>query len=73
MKLRAAEHVIELAEYGMTVGLGSGFTAAIWVHLAGDRVRNKGLRIKGVASSRASERIGHSNGIPFIEFQMRSD
>jgi len=57
-EIGAAEHVIELAESGMTVGLGSGSTAAMWVHLLGERVRDKGLRIKGVASSMASERIG---------------
>ncbi|WP_158790439.1 ribose-5-phosphate isomerase RpiA [Granulicella sp. L60] len=69
MKLRAAEHVIELVESGMTVGLGSGSTAAMWVHLLGERVRDKGLRIKAVASSVASERIGQSYGIPFIELR----
>jgi ribose 5-phosphate isomerase A len=67
MKLRAAEHAVELVESGMTVGLGSGSTAAIGLHLLGRRVRDEGLRIKGVASSLASERLGHSYGIPFIE------
>lgn len=66
MKVRAAQRAIELVQTGMTVGLGSGSTASIWIRLLGERVRDRGLQITAVASSEDSERLGRSYGIPFV-------
>lgn len=69
MKLRAAQRALELVESGMTLGLGSGSTATIWIKLLGEKMRAQGLRIRAIASSDDSERLGKSFGIPFVTFQ----
>lgn len=69
LKLRAAERALELVEPGMTVGLGSGSTATLWIKLLGERVRDQGLDIRAIASSEDSERLGRSYGIPFVNFE----
>src|SRR5215475_1204975 len=69
MKLRAAQRALELVESGMTLGLGSGSTATIWIKLLGEKVRGQGLRIRAIASSEDSERLGKSFGIPFVTFE----
>lgn len=69
MKLRAAQRALELVEPGMTLGLGSGSTATIWIKLLGEKVRDHGLKIRAVASSNDSELLGKSYGIPFVSFE----
>jgi ribose 5-phosphate isomerase A len=69
MKLHAAQRALELVEPGMTLGLGSGSTATIWIKLLGERVRTQGLKIRAIASSDDSERLGRSYGIPFVNFE----
>jgi ribose 5-phosphate isomerase A len=68
MKLMAAKRALEFVEPGMTVGLGSGSTATLWIQLLGEQVRDHGLKIRAIASSEDSERLGRSYGIPFITF-----
>jgi ribose 5-phosphate isomerase A len=68
MKLKAAQRALEFVEPGMTVGLGSGSTATLWIHLLGEQVRDHGLKIRAIASSEDSERLGRSYGIPFVSF-----
>jgi ribose 5-phosphate isomerase A len=69
MKLRAAQRALEFVEPGMTVGLGSGSTATLWIKLLGEKVRDQGLRVRAIASSEDSERLGRSYGIPFVDFK----
>jgi ribose 5-phosphate isomerase A len=69
LKLQAAQRALELVEPGMTVGLGSGSTATIWIKLLGEKVRDHGLKIRAIASSDDSERLGRSYGIPFVTFE----
>ena len=69
LKLRAAQRALELVESGMTVGLGSGSTATLWIKLLGERVRDHRLDIRAIASSEDSERLGRSYGIPFVSFE----
>jgi ribose 5-phosphate isomerase A len=66
VKMKAAERAIELVESGMTVGLGSGSTASMWIRLLGERVRDRGLQVTAVASSGDTERLGRSYDIPFV-------
>jgi ribose 5-phosphate isomerase A len=66
LKLQAAKRALELVKPGMTVGLGSGSTATLWIQLLGEQVRDHGLAIKAVASSEDSEHLGRSFGIPFV-------
>ena len=70
LKLHAAQRALELVEPGMTVGLGSGSTATLWIKLLGEQVRDHGFRIRGaIASSEDSEKLGRSYGIPIINFE----
>ena len=69
MKLHAARRALEFVEPGMTLGLGSGSTATYWIKLLGEQVRDHGLRIRAIASSEDSERLGRSYGIPFVSFE----
>ena len=69
MKFLAAQRALTLVEPGMTLGLGSGSTAALWIQLLGEQVRDHGLRIRAIASSEESERLGQSYGIPFVTFE----
>src|SRR5215831_12699159 len=69
LKLQAAQRALELVEPGMTVGLGSGSTATIWIRLLGEKVRDHDLKIRAIASSDDSERLGRSYGIPFVTFE----
>src|ERR1700756_127234 len=67
-KLHAAQRALQLVESGMTLGLGSGSTATLWIKLLGEQVRDHGLKIRAIASSEDSERLGRSYGIPFVSF-----
>ena len=69
LKLEAAKRALELVKPGMMVGLGSGSTATLWIHLLGEQVRDHGLAIHAVASSEDSEHLGRSYGIPFRTFE----
>jgi ribose 5-phosphate isomerase A len=73
LKLMAARRALEFVEPGMTVGLGSGSTAALWIQLLGEKVRDHGLKIRAIASSEDSERLGRSYGIPFTSFEETSE
>jgi ribose 5-phosphate isomerase A len=67
-KFNAAKRALELVRPGMTVGLGSGSTATVWIRLLGEQVRDHGLAIRAVASSGDSEILGRSFGIPIVTF-----
>jgi ribose 5-phosphate isomerase A len=66
LKLEAARRALDLVESGMTVGLGSGSTATLWIKLVGAQVRDHGLKIRAIASSPDSETLGRSYDIPFV-------
>jgi ribose 5-phosphate isomerase A len=42
LKLRAAQRALELVEPGMTLGLGSGSTATLWIKLLGKDIKHLG-------------------------------
>jgi ribose 5-phosphate isomerase A len=69
LKLLAAQRALEFVEPGMTIGLGSGSTARLWIQLLGEKVRDHGLKIRAIASSEDSEQLGRSYGIPFVTFE----
>jgi ribose 5-phosphate isomerase A len=62
MKREAAQRALQFVEDGMIVGLGTGSTAAQFIDLLGERVRD-GLHITGVATSAATERQARAAGI----------
>ena len=58
----AAERAVSYVEDGMTVGLGTGSTAAYAIHALGRRFQTEILRLRCVATSRESEELGRSYG-----------
>jgi ribose 5-phosphate isomerase A len=64
-KIEAARQSLTFVQDGMTVGLGSGTTAAEMVRLLGARVR-AGLTIRAVASSSSTEALAREQGIPLV-------
>ena len=65
-KQNAAYAALEYVEDGMTLGLGSGSTAEIFIELLGEKVAG-GLKVQGIPTSEATERCAHENGVPLIE------
>jgi len=63
----AARHALEFVEEGMSLGLGSGSTSAMFIEELGARVKG-GLRVRGIATSAASQRLAESLGIPITNF-----
>lgn len=62
-KEAAARASLKYVENGMVVGLGTGSTAAHFIKLLGERVRD-GLRIRGIPTSDRSRELAQSLGIP---------
>ena len=69
-KKQAAEKAIEEIESGMIVGLGSGSTVFYAIHKLAQEIRTGALlNIKGIASSRQTEKLANKLDIPLITFQ----
>lgn len=66
-KRLAAEAAVAEVEDGMLVGLGTGSTAAFAVRRLGARVA-QGLRVRAVATSRATEDLARASGIAVLDF-----
>ncbi len=69
-KRQAAERAIALVEDGMTLGLGTGSTAAHFVDLLGQRVRD-GLKIMGVPTSETTRVQAERLGIPLVDLDRK--
>lgn len=70
-KTAAAAYAADLVQDKMSVGLGSGSTAEIAVHALGRRYQN-GLRFTGVPTSKRTEEIARSYGVPLTRLDERS-
>jgi ribose 5-phosphate isomerase A len=64
-KRLAAEAALVEVKEGMTLGLGTGSTAAWFVRGLGERVR-QGLRVRGVPTSERTRALASSLGIPLV-------
>jgi len=60
-----AEVALQYVTDGAAVGLGTGHAAEAFLRALADRVR-AGMRVRGVPTSRASESLGRSLGIPLV-------
>ncbi|MFQ5785964.1 MAG: ribose-5-phosphate isomerase RpiA [Alphaproteobacteria bacterium] len=67
-KRRAAGRSLDFIADGMTLGLGTGSTAAHVVRLLGERVRD-GLSVTAVPTSRATETLARDCGIPLAALE----
>lgn len=64
-KINAAAAALDFVEDGMLLGLGTGSTAAHFVRLLGERVK-KGLNVRGVPTSEATDRLAREVGVPLV-------
>ena len=65
-KAHAAAAALGYVETGMTLGLGSGSTAEIFLRLLGERIKD-GLDVRGVPTSQRTAEVARENGVPLIE------
>ena len=65
-KFAAAKQAATFVESGMRVGLGTGSTAAWLVRCLGERVREEGLRFRGVPTSTRTAVLAREVGIEVI-------
>ena len=70
-KQLAARGSLKYIQQGMTVGLGSGSTAAHFVRLLGEKVRN-GFKIEGIPTSIRTSVLAREHGIPLTDFSQKS-
>lgn len=64
-KMNAAAAALDYVKDGMTIGLGTGSTAAHFVRLLGEKVR-QGLRVKCVPTSEATRGLAEAAGVPLV-------
>jgi ribose 5-phosphate isomerase A len=67
-KRQAAAEALKLVESGMLLGLGSGSTAAEFVSLLGERLRQEALHLRCVATSEQTQRLAEEAGIAIVDF-----
>jgi ribose 5-phosphate isomerase A len=66
-KKAAAEAAAKLVRDGMTLGLGTGSTAAFFLTAVGVRIRAEGLKVQGIATSARSAEMAAQYGIPLVD------
>jgi len=71
-KQRVADAALELVTPGMTLGLGTGSTAAAFIDALAARVR-EGLDVQCVATSTATEAQARAAGIPLASLDSTSE
>ena len=67
LKRLAGIRACDFVESGMLVGLGTGSTVRYTIMELGKRMKNDGLKIKGVPTSLATESLALELGIPLID------
>lgn len=63
-KYVAARRAVDFVENGMKLGLGTGSTAAWMVRCLAERVRDEGLKVVGVPTSRRTAELATELGVP---------
>jgi ribose 5-phosphate isomerase A len=72
-KRQAAEHALKLVEPGMVLGLGTGSTAAEFVKLLAERVKQEQLNLRCVATSQQTRALAEQLGIAIDDFSTIAD
>jgi len=65
-KALVAKRAVEFVEDGMRVGLGTGSTATMFIRALGEHVKQTGIKIRCVASSDASAKLGKELGLEVL-------
>jgi ribose 5-phosphate isomerase A len=66
-KILAAEEAVKYVENGMTLGLGSGSTVNWMLKCLSERIK-EGLKVRGIPSSKKTEKLARELGIPLVDF-----
>lgn len=72
-KKQAAEHALKLVEPGMVLGLGTGSTAAEFVKLLAERVKQEQLNLRCVATSEQTRQLAEQLGVTIADFSTIAD
>jgi ribose 5-phosphate isomerase A len=64
LKKLVGEAAAGMVEDGMVVGLGTGSTAKYAIMKIGQRVRDEGIKVIGISTSKASSDLAKKEGIP---------
>lgn len=67
-KKTAADKAITMVQNGMVLGLGTGTTAHWAIEGIGRRIKQEGLKLEAIATSKQSEIQARSLGIPILTF-----
>ena len=67
-KRNAAAAALDYVEDGMTLGLGTGSTAAFFVEFLAEEVAD-GLVVRGVPTSESTRRLAETHGIPLLPIE----
>ncbi len=67
-KQLAAEKAVSFIKDGMAVGLGTGSTAYFAIEKIGARIKEEGLKLSAIATSKRSEEQARSLNIPIVSF-----
>ena len=62
--IEAAKFVLD----GMNIGLGTGSTVRYTIIELGRRIREEGLKVRGIPTSRSTEELAKEHGIPLTDF-----
>lgn len=65
----AARAAVKAVRDGMTIGIGTGSTAAFAIQAIGERVQKEGIRIRAVATSSRSREMAQERGIPLVDIE----
>jgi len=65
-KFAAARRSVDFVESGMKLGLGTGSTAAWMVRCLAERIRDEGLQVTAVATSRRTADLARELGVPLV-------
>ncbi len=72
-KRQAAARALQLVEQGMVLGLGTGSTAAEFVILLGERMKQERLDLRCIATSEQTKRLAGQCGIAIADFSSIAD
>lgn len=62
----------QLVEDGMSIGLGTGSTAACFIRHLSERIQREGLKIQGAPTSKSSYELAKKGGISLIDIHEMS-
>ncbi len=68
-KRAAGRAAADLVEHGQVLGLGTGSTFKHALERLAERIHEEGLEVRGVATSKATERLARTLGVPLTDLE----